>query len=80
MIPETPESETCSPIFNGIKKQSKRGALVLDSDSDESDIHTKSSNSSPWLSKKAAIEGKQNGVQNVKARWVTGYSWRKIIK
>ncbi|KAK2180962.1 hypothetical protein NP493_419g07002 [Ridgeia piscesae] len=38
-----------------------------DSDSDESDIHTKSSNSSPWLSKKAAIEGKQNGVQNVKA-------------
>ena len=68
MIPETPESEICSPVFNGIKKQSKRGALVLDSDSDDSDSHTKSSNSSPWLSKKAAIEGKQNGVQKIKAR------------
>lgn len=63
-----PESETSSPVFIGIKKQCKRGALVLDSDSDESEIHTKSSNSSPWLSKKAAIEGKQNGVQKVKAR------------
>ena len=67
VIPDTPESDTFSPVFKGIKKQCKRGALVLDSDSDESDIHAKSNNSSPWLSKKAAIAGKKNGFQKVKA-------------
>ena len=66
MIPDTPD--TCGSVIGNMTQRRKRGVIVLDSDSDESDIHTNSNTSSPWMSKNAAMNGHQNGIQRFKAR------------